>query len=94
MLKCNRENERTMMMNTVKHRALNGLQLCAEMGFSRWTLHRCIKDRAYRMKYGNRTTLEHFEQWLEANPFTDGRKDNRVENPRVQAAMLKMGLVA
>jgi hypothetical protein len=82
------------MMNNEKHRALNGGQLCEAMGFSRWTLHRCIKDRGYRMKYGNRTTLEHFEKWLEANPFTDRRCDNRVENPQAQAAMLKMGLAA
>ena len=76
-----------------KHRALNGRQLREVMGFSRWTLLRC-KDRGYKMKYGNRTTLDHFEQWLEANPFQDGRKANRIENPRVQAAMLKMGLSA
>ena len=90
---CN-QHERTMMINDKKHRALNGLALCAEMGFSRWTLHRCIKDRGYRMKYGNRTTLQHFEDWLEANPFSDGRSNNRVENPLAQLAMIRMGLAA
>jgi hypothetical protein len=80
------------MMNNEKHKALNGGQLCAEMGFSRWTFLRC-KARGYKMKYGNRTTLEHLEQWLEANPFPDGRSGrSQVEDPRAQAAMLRMAV--
>jgi hypothetical protein len=81
-------------MNIEEHKALNGGQLCKAMGFSRWTLHRCIKNRGYRMKYGNRTTLQHFEDWLSANPFQDGRSNNRVENPLAQLAMIRMGLSA
>jgi hypothetical protein len=80
-------------MKNKEYRSLNGGQVCDEMGFSRWTMHRC-KKRGYKMLYGNRTTLEHFEAWLKANPFPDGRSDNRVEDPRSQAALLRMGLAA
>jgi hypothetical protein len=72
---------------------LNGGQLCDAIGFSRWSLHRC-KRRGYKMEFGNRTSLGHFKKWLRANPIPDGRSGNRVENPRVQAAMLEMGLAA
>jgi hypothetical protein len=70
---------------------LNGGQLCDAIGFSRWSLHRC-KKRGYRMEFGNRTSLGHFKKWLRANPIPDGRSENRVEDPRAQAAMLRMAV--
>jgi hypothetical protein len=80
------------MNNEHNEKALNGGQICDEMGFSRWTMHRC-KKRGYVMEYGNRTTLSHFKRWLRANPFPDRRSD-KVESPLAQLAMIRMGLAS
>jgi hypothetical protein len=88
------EKIRKHMNSEYNEPALNGGQVCDQMGFSRWTMHRC-KKRGYVMEYGNRTSLSHFKRWLRANPFPDRRSDNnRAENPLAQAAMIRMGLVA
>jgi hypothetical protein len=79
--------------NDSNERTLNGGQLCHAIGFSRWSLHRC-KRRGYKMEFGNRTSLAHFTKWLRANPIPDGRSDNKIDDPRSTAALLRMGLAA